>query len=498
MESVPRQLNDYESMLATSTVNFAIHLSLPRDSASAASALREAWSRTVGDYAFLQCRLAKRAGDMGMLGQRYDLVKLDAPPVDVVQLRFEPPAEEAQLVRELQKIGTTKLRVEEATYFVSCAVDPEQHLVDGTPGFSSATVVVSLNHALSDGRSALQIAHRFLEHVQALIERTEVDAVSPSSPHPAIDLQAAILGADYGASEPAAPECYPDLPAVRAALAAENGAVAGAPLLPPEAAQGLPRDSADGSASTIDCVHVRLSAKDTARLRASCRERGASVQGAVTVASILARLALLRRVLPVTAVVQVPADIRALADVSRTASLCGSAGLWHVTRVCGNDGLLEAARAATEAVRAAAKSAQPREWLRRLFHAPAELPPFSLMMSSVGIAPVEKMYGSLHVEELLFFGGALESENPAHTARQATMSHAISFAGQLQLMFNFTTPGVELSFAEESGRLIKAALLAMAFAPSEGDVNVSSFMEGSLLRGYPDRLSEHEKFYTCL
>ena len=118
---------------------------------------------------------------------------------------------------------------------------------------------------------------------------------------------------------------------------------------------------------------------------------------------------------------------------------CQSAGVWHMAEVAPEgESILALAGRSTKLVRGAVIAGeQPREWLCRplaLMNNPATLPPF--------------------------FGGFLFSQAPSQS--QATMVHALTYAGELNCMVSFTSPGVSRRFAEETAKRIKSALVSMA------------------------------------
>jgi hypothetical protein len=84
--------------------------------------------------------------------------------------------------------------------------------------------------------------------------------------------------------------------------------VNGMALLPPEAMQKLPTDLGFGGPTVIDAVHFSMTPEETAALRETCLEQGATIQGAWTAAALVARAKLLDLLSPVDASVQIPVD----------------------------------------------------------------------------------------------------------------------------------------------------------------------------------------------
>jgi hypothetical protein len=91
---------------------------------------------------------------------------------------------------------------------------------------------------------------------------------------------------------------------------------------------------------------------------------------------------------------------------------------------------------------------------------PTTLSPYSLMVSSIGVALIEVSYGQVDVERVLFFGGFLRTQAPSQS--QTTIVHALTYAGELNCIMSFTSPGVSRRFAEETAKRIKSALVSMA------------------------------------
>ena len=122
---LPRDLNSYESMLATFTCNVGIRLTVPRTSNDTdhdfETKIREAWSRTVRDRKLLQVRLVTKEGEMGPLGQLYGLSPVketDTSSLFVIERGWE----ETTLVRKLQKVRTTAVDITKGSYYVVCSI----------------------------------------------------------------------------------------------------------------------------------------------------------------------------------------------------------------------------------------------------------------------------------------------------------------------------------------------------------------------------------------
>jgi hypothetical protein len=407
--------------------------------------VRQAWMHTVADYRLLQVKLADASDDCCLA----EMDRSDHGDVWRFRTQNEPCA---ALQKDLQRIGTTALCATKALYvFDACVCRDNQHN-DENDSVVVVQVIISLCHALSDGPGSLQIARSFLDRLDEVLgnRRTNV------KPHrDLIDLQALLLGDDYGANEPF-DDVFEGVNEYRQSLEEGFERTNGETVLPPERLQSIPSDPSDEQTiGSIRCVSFKLSRAETSKLRDRCRLNEATLQGALVAAALCARWTLLRHNVPGRAAVQIPVNTRKLANVDPSECLCGSAGVWHTLTV--RDDWWEVAALSTRSTHEAL-SAQPREWLRRLFQAPQTLPPYSLMVSSIGVAPIENAsYDKLRVKELMFFGAALQTSPKA----QATMVHALTFDGSLTVMVNYTSPGVATKFAEETARLMKNALLEM-------------------------------------
>ena len=378
------------------------------------------------------------------------------------------------------QVGTSSLDVGKGTYYVDCVVTKDH-----------VQIVISLCHALSDGPGALRVAARFLEKLRSQTV-TDDDDKRACQPQPMIDLQSLILGDDYSGSEAAGKDSLAEVSSfARAVQGGEPwcqtaGDLANYTMLPPQTLQDMPHDAGFGAGAPmrIRAVRVSLSPAETSALRAACRAHGATVQGAISVASLLTRIELLSVPLPVYAVLQIPVNCRGLVAAAGLSSndtcLCGSAGVVHTVQVESSANVWDLVRTCTERVRTGMAKNQPQEWLRRLLNDPGSLPPYSLMCSSIGVAPME--LGAIDedeedaIQDAAFFGGALANDLPSKA--QSTMLHAVSFAGSLQCTFNFTSPGIATDFAHKSAAAIKSLLVALGKERC-ASLTVSQFMEES-------------------
>ena len=73
-----RKLNDYESMLVNMTCNVAMSLEFSQQAnVNIQDLLRRAWRRTVSERRMLQVKLMPLPNDIGPLGQRYTIDKMN-------------------------------------------------------------------------------------------------------------------------------------------------------------------------------------------------------------------------------------------------------------------------------------------------------------------------------------------------------------------------------------------------------------------------------------
>jgi hypothetical protein len=462
-------------------------LTLPRltDDALVESTLRQAWDRCVKERQLLQVKLVVKPGDMSPLGQRYGLAATDDAATDARTsslFAIQKVTQLPDLLRHLQQVGTTALDPQKGSYYVQCLLlveeDDKQQQTTRT-----VQVVLSLCHALSDGPGALRVARSFLMHLSDVLNG--VVEREPKDPQPLVDLQKLLLGDDYSKddNEPKSSSLFVGHDEYLKALLGTQApgglaTIGNFSILPPEAMQKIPSDEGFGGPSFIECTHFHLSAEKTCLLRTKCRQHGASVQGALVAAALKARWTLLLgkeqhnnrdlRPPPVLAAVQIPVNMRSFANIDEDLCLCGSAGVWHTTKITTSEALFadwwEIAKQSTQFVRTALQeenAQQPKEWLKRLLHAPSTLPPYSLMVSSVGVAPIEASYGDkVHVEKLYFFGGAIRTKTPSQAV--GSMVHAVTFKDECHCVVNFTSPGISKAFADDNAKEIKATLLAFA------------------------------------
>lgn len=146
-------------------------------------------------------------------------------------------------------------------------------------------VILSLTHALSDRPGTLHVAHCFSEYL------TDHNKAVPSVSQPIIDLQAQLLGDDYGAILPENDNAYKELQSFRDSLG--NPSV-GTSILPPEAMQNIPRELPVVTEGCIDVIYIELDADTTTQLVQACRNSDATVQGAISTAAVVASTKVLR------------------------------------------------------------------------------------------------------------------------------------------------------------------------------------------------------------
>ena len=122
-----RDLNDYESMLATSTCNVGLAVTIVSNS-NGSVLMKSAWRRTVAERAQLHVKLIAKTGDgsMGPLGKRYSLVHMEEQDHnDLFHYRQQPAIDNnIDLLQQLQQIGTTALDINNGSYYVVCTQQP--------------------------------------------------------------------------------------------------------------------------------------------------------------------------------------------------------------------------------------------------------------------------------------------------------------------------------------------------------------------------------------
>ena len=200
-----RKLNDYESMLVNMTCNVAMSLEISQqENVNIQDLLRRAWRRTVSERDMLQVKLMPLPNDIGPLGQRYTLEKMNQKDLNDLFIVKHVKKEEStmssshSLVSKLKQIGTTRLNTLRGSFYVECLILEECDETDNE--MISVQVVMSLSHALSDGPGALQVANSFLQHLSDVLDHDDIVSTA-NDPQPLTDLQALILGDEYAANQ---------------------------------------------------------------------------------------------------------------------------------------------------------------------------------------------------------------------------------------------------------------------------------------------------------
>jgi len=494
--NIVRQLNDYESMLATSTCSVGMELLLlcpdgnddnmnttddddnddDDDDGDIGIYAREAWYRTVAERKQLQVKLIKLPGDAstGPLGQqqqqqRYALSDLqfdDARKLFVVETLVEPEEALPDLVASLKAVGTTCMDERMGSFYVLCRVtetkkgEKEKRL----------QIIISMTNALSDGPGILQVAKSFLSHFDNVLQGVVSDMPKVMI-QPPLDLQATILGNDYGKLTNEDKTAYESHGEFETAIGKKKQLYKmadGATVLPTEPQQNIPSDAKKlGSESNIvDIIPFSLSAEDTALLNQHCNLRKCSIQGALVAAALVARLKALggedKYPWPVYSAVLVPANMRPFGGADEDQCLCGSADIWFTTRLSGNSvrEYWNVAKQATDRIRKGLQLDQQNEWYRRLFVTPSKMPKYSMMVSHLGVAPIDAQYGKIKVETLRYFGASPHADKPSK--EQTTMIHSIIFRDEFHGHFNFSSPGVSKEFAIDLALDIEETLRQLA------------------------------------
>jgi hypothetical protein len=339
--AVVRNLNDHECMLASSTCNVGVIFQLNKcgdhGPEQCKDWIRQAWSTTMERYECLQVCLQAKTEEIGPLGQRYTIVrkKDEQSFLDDSMISFGSIEDNSKdLLEVIQHVGTTKLDWLESSFYVRFDHDPQS---SSEASYTSTwRMVLSLCHSLSDGPGSLTVVDTFLSNL------AQQQSASPQQPQdcclPCADLQADLLGSDYGATISPNSDVYPRLEEIRSAmLAKDNDDEDSRHILTPEAMQNLPRSKDDDGAIHATCF--QLSQEETRGLIATCKAHNCTIQAALNVAFALARLSKLQTPIPCLVPIQIPMNCRGLAvnhdnDQSEDSCLCGSAGwLWQLLEV---------------------------------------------------------------------------------------------------------------------------------------------------------------------
>ncbi len=405
-----RILNAYESMLSTSIVVVGADL----DGNITSTQLQQAWSRTSNCYDVTRSKLETKNGSI------FVHVDNGTPPLQPGELD-----DDATLEQCVVKCGN-ELPPDGAVISARTVALPN----------GDTRVVFTLNHALSDGPGAWSILATFLEQLSS-------DAKIPA-PQPLVDVQTELLKT----------KVPPDALTHDVDVSEE----ARASWLPIEGKQGIPKQVSDATMGTVDSVYRTIPMDTVSSLRDVCRKANASLQGALTAAAIVARLALLNANLPKTVPVLVPMNARP-DTISPRSCACGSAGIWLVLDVASDTTIRSLASAVTTQLRAAMQRKSHIEWTRRIMEQPATLMPHAMIASSIGLVPVLHEYGDIKVRKTAFFGG----RQPSEQARGAvgTMVHWATTQNESKFAFNFASPGVATEFATRNADGILRVMIEM-------------------------------------
>ena len=462
-----RLFNDYESMLVSSTCNVGLTCRIRAVGSALESQIRAAWEATVRQRRMLQIRLI--SGGMGSLGTRYHAA--DAIDDSTASTITFQTSSGLSTLQEIQRQGTQDLDVSNRSYVMAVTMDngDSKEKVSNNE-FQNVTFLMTLCHAVSDGPGTLYVMHDFLTNLQSQLEVQSTETMSPEKHHSLVDVQALLLGKEYGAAKAINEKCYQDvsqfsqrvMSGATQAVTGTTDASLAIDILPPESLQNLPRDRPLPHPSEIRVESFTLSKEETKQLRTTCREWNGTIQGALSVVSLMARLRLLSQTTNRTeCVVQVPINCRNSANVALENCLCGSAGVLIRLIMDPVSRFSSLVTSASSQVQESIQQSQHVEWLRRLLNDPATMQPYSLMASSIGVASIREHYGeTVSVEKGLFFGGSLSQPEP--TPHRATMVHATTFVDRLQVSFNYSWPGVSAAAAQQSSHDIKQLLLAIA------------------------------------
>ncbi|KAL3907290.1 MAG: hypothetical protein SGILL_008934, partial [Bacillariaceae sp.] len=403
------------------------------------------------------------AAKRGVLGNlRYRAVPMEENDLFQVTEDSNPPSKTTSSRHDLLMVmGNNSLKIDKGSWTL------KGWLLPSSSEQNDLFVVLSLTHALSDGPGALR----------------KDDAYDDLKP-----FQTAFAASTAGEKDSSSTETR---------------------IFPPESMQHLPTGPVDDcSTGSIRAIHIELDADLTTQLVQSCRSVGATVQGVISAAAAVARIKALllagamnnEATSPILCAIQVPVNTRSFVKDDTniaTACLCDSAGIVHplqvdlaklgpssvhaaMNEIADNEAkgaavteselkimedlalyLLELTKDCSQQVKTTIQRNQPLEWLRRLMNDPASMPPYSLMASSIGVSPVQANYrGVVKVKECLFFGASLQTAREA----QATMVHVVTFDGRMQLMMNFTYPGIQMKpFMESVANEMEALLRLVAY-----------------------------------
>ena len=465
MMTFNRPLNSYEAMLERATCTVGVRLSGQLDK----NEISASWARTQQKYPVLcaTIQIPKEEPQKEMKGGGLSQISLcggsPQPPL------FWPCGDENQndknnqigerLQDRVLRIGQSALNTRER-----CAelhVWPEEN-----------TVVLLCTHAVSDAPSVLFV-------LQELLRKSESDSESGAAAQAEgqLDLEKQLCDPQplllAKRRFPTTGEPYPHLDVVRAELASVSQSQSSSKsketsesketkesehVLLPEALQNLPAD--DASKFDLGCIHAEfasLSDTETSALVDACRRTKCTVQGLLSAATLVTRLAILGKSEQILVPILIPVNTRRELDNDfAEACICGSAGAWLALRVessSAKNSFASLAAQISSNLRQAVEQGQHLEWLHRMASNIATVPPYSIMASSVGSFHFDR-----DIEEGFFLGAAQSSKESLPA--KGTMVHIVTFNGKMSIASNVTAPGISKALAQRN----LTALLAISNA----------------------------------
>lgn len=447
---VIRALHPYEQLCAG--MNISVALTLQSEKYISSDVVSQALDLAAHEHPYLRMVL-EMAGDAVNSGTILSFVERKHEPfvnLDFLTSLEDPGRVLNRLINEPKPSDNTTLRAVLRTEQSS----PHEKNISGI--VYPAQLYLLFNHGGIDAPGAFSVAHSVCHYLGQLLDGADPAKLKQSiQQRPFQDILARI-STTPPPPRPVVPENF-------------------MPFFPALPAKEREKDD---SSPHISAYWFELDSNETTSLISNCKSNGVSIQGAISAAAIVAvaKEQSVNYPLPQTVVVQAPANMRQAVDppVDPSDCVCASAALWWEQEASGGQFLWEVAAAATRAVQDEVEKKSGIEWWQRL-QGEMWAPPYTVQASNVGICPVQEHYSSsLSVQRVLMLGGSYGSGSP-ETA--ATMTHAHTFAGRLQLECAAAQPGTGEKRAKRFAETQFAVLKALAGDAARGMTMADAIMK---------------------
>lgn len=307
-----------------------------------------------------------------------------------------------------------------------------------------------MNHAAVDAPGLFRIFSSFCEYLGHLVSGT---SIPKPKPHEFLDLLERVQNVTVDVARPEVPAFY----------------------LPPLLAEKGPCN--ESCEPVMRGLFAELDSRTTRQLLENCRLHGCTVQGVVSLASMIAvaRAQRDRFPLPQLLAVQAPFNMRSLIQPPVLADMCecASSALWWTQLLEPDQKLFDVALKATRRLQSLRDDGFGLAWLNWLQN-DGFAPPFTVMSSSIGANPIKPHYEKLQVARSHMLGGFY---GVATTNSAPTTTHAHTFCGRLCMTFGYPWPAISdrTANAVMNTQIVCLRLLA---SQKYGGVTIGDMMKG--------------------